>query len=178
GLDVARYFNDILEDLGKQENIDLFLYSRGGEINGIYPLVQLIRRHCKNFNVLIHYRAHSTATLLSLGADNIVMGEMGQLSPIDPTTMSLFNPADPTNPAGRWPISVEDVTAYLSLAAEKADLVTEEFSRCRIIGSTSTAIMPFSGYMLTRPRRDVTLGLKAVRSWPTCKCLPHIQSTG
>jgi branched-subunit amino acid transport protein AzlD len=27
-----------------------------------------------------------------------------------------------------------------------------------IIGSMSTAIMPFSGYMLTRPRRDVTLG--------------------
>ena len=28
----------------------------------------------------------------------------------------------------------------------------------RIIGSMSTAIMPFSGYMLIRPRRDVTLG--------------------
>jgi hypothetical protein len=44
-----------------------------------------------------------------------------------------------------------------------------------VIGSMSTAIMPFSGYMLTRLRRDVILGLKAVHSWLTCKYLPHIQ---
>jgi hypothetical protein len=75
------------------------------------------------------YRAQSAATLLSLGADNIIMGEMGQPSPIDPTTTGLFNPVDPINPAGRWPISVEDVTAYLSLAKEKAGLVTEESIR-------------------------------------------------
>jgi hypothetical protein len=31
-------------------------------------------------------------------------------------------------------------------------------------GSVSTVIMPFSGYMLTRPRRNVTLDLKAVHS--------------
>jgi len=77
GSDVVRYFNDILQDLGKEENIDLFLYSRGGEINIIYPIVQLIRRHCKIFNVLIPYRAQSAATLLSLGADNIIMGANG-----------------------------------------------------------------------------------------------------
>jgi hypothetical protein len=45
GSDVVRYFNDILQDLGKEENIDLFLYSRGGKITIIYPIVQLIRRH-------------------------------------------------------------------------------------------------------------------------------------
>jgi hypothetical protein len=47
----------------------------------------------------------------------------------------------------------------------------------RMIGSMSIAIMPYSGYMLTRPKRDVTLDLKAVHSWPTCKYLPDIQST-
>jgi len=29
--------------------------------------------------------------------------------------------------------------------------------------------LPFSGYMLTRPMWDVTLDLKVMRSWLTCK---------
>ena len=57
------------------------------------------------------------------------MGKMAQLSPIDPTTVNVFNPIDPANPSGRWPISVEDVTSYLSLATEKAKLVTEDSIR-------------------------------------------------
>jgi len=124
--DAVRYFRDLLQKVGKQDNIDLFIYSRGGHITAPPPIVHLIRKHCKKFGVLVPYKAHSAATLTCLGADEIVMGEMGQLSPIDPTTSNLFNPIDPLNPAGRWQISVEDVVAYIALAKEKAKLDTEE----------------------------------------------------
>jgi Serine dehydrogenase proteinase len=129
GSDVVRYFRDIIEGLGDCDNLDLFIYSRGGETTAVLPIVHLLRKHCKKFGLLIPFRAHSAATLISLGADEILMGEMGQLSPIDPTTGSVFNPIDPINPAGRWPISVEDITAYLSLAKDKAMLTTEESLR-------------------------------------------------
>lgn len=126
GSDAIRYFKDVLNEISSKQKIDLFLYSRGGEINAPLPLVNLIRNHCEEFSVLVPYRAHSAATLICLGADKIIMNEMGQLSPIDPTTGNVFNPIDPSNPTGRWPISVEDVSNYLSLASEKAKLVTEE----------------------------------------------------
>jgi hypothetical protein len=127
--DAIRPFYEHLEGIGYQERIDLFLYSRGGDTNVPLRLVRLIREHCKNFSVLVPFRAHSAATMICLGADEIVMGRMGEISPVDPTTANVFNPTDPLNPAGRWPISVEDLTAYFTLAREIAKLDTEESTR-------------------------------------------------
>jgi hypothetical protein len=39
--------------------------------------------------------------MICLGADEIVMGKMGEISPVDPTTANVFNPIDPINPDGR-----------------------------------------------------------------------------
>jgi len=47
------------------------------------------------FNVIIPFKALSCATLMALGADNILMTKMGQLSPIDP---SIDSPLAPTAP--------------------------------------------------------------------------------
>nr|MDO8133355.1 hypothetical protein [Candidatus Njordarchaeum guaymaensis] len=124
--DAIRPFYEHLEALGRQDRIDLFLYSRGGDTDVPLRLVRLIREYCDCFSVLIPFRAHSAATMICLGADEIVMGKLGELSPVDPTTANVFNPIDPLNPAGRWPISVEDVTAYFSLARDIAKLSTEE----------------------------------------------------
>jgi len=129
GTDAVRYFRELLEGVGIVDKIDLFIYSRGGQITAPSSIIHLLRKHCKKLGVLVPYKAHSAATLISLGADEIVMGEMGQLSPIDPTTFNVFNPVDPLNPTGRWQISVEDVTAYMSLAKEKAGLDSEESAR-------------------------------------------------
>lgn len=72
--DAVRPLYDHLLGLGssKVERIDLFLYSRGGDISVPWRIVSMIREFCDEFNVLIPYKAQSAATLLSLGADNIV----------------------------------------------------------------------------------------------------------
>ena len=124
--DAIRPFYEHLEALEHKERIDLFLYSRGGDTNIPLRLVRLIREHCDFFSVIVPFRAYSAATMICLGADEIVMGRMGELSPVDPTTVNVFFPMDPLNPAGRWPIGVEDVTAYFSLARDIAKLNTEE----------------------------------------------------
>jgi hypothetical protein len=59
------------------------------------------------------------------------MGKMGVLSPVDPSTGSVFNPilnpqVDPSNPLNRKQISVEDVQAYLNLARDKVGLCGED----------------------------------------------------
>lgn len=126
GMDVFPYFYEVLNSIGKVKQIDLLLYSTGGLTMAAWGLTNLIREYCSRFCVLVPFKAHSTATLLALGSDEIVMGPMGQLSPVDPTITSPFNPMQ-QNPAqpGQFqvlPISVEDVTSYLNLAREEAKI--------------------------------------------------------
>jgi len=68
-----------------KKDVLLILGSRGGRIEPAY----LISENCKaianaRFVVAIPRRAKSAATLLSLGADEIHMGAMSELGPIDP----------------------------------------------------------------------------------------------
>ena len=129
------FFYDQLRLIGKSENLDLFLYTRGGQTDSIWPLVNLFREYSKVFSVLIPFRAHSAGTLLSLGANKIIMSEAAELSPIDPTTGNQFNPLDETNNKRRG-ISVEDVTSYIDLAKDTtkvglqdSDQILEVFKR-------------------------------------------------
>jgi hypothetical protein len=124
--DVLRVFYRHLEAMGPRERLDLFLYTRGGDVLTPWRLVNLVREYAKFFSVLVPFRAYSAGTLLSLGADEIVMGKMGELGPIDPSVANAFNPQDPANPAARIPVSVEDVSSYIALAQEMAGLRSEE----------------------------------------------------
>ncbi len=89
-------------------------------------IVKLIRNHCDSFEVLVPYKAHSAGTLICLGADTIVMGKLGELTPVDPTTGHPFNPQNPTNPQQRLEVSVEDLNSYLLFAKEKAEVKSEQ----------------------------------------------------
>lgn len=54
--------------IGKTKKIDLVLYTRGGSIDAVWPMVNLIREFCDYFSVLVPFRAHSAGTLICLGA--------------------------------------------------------------------------------------------------------------
>ena len=112
---------DHLRRTGETQQIDLLLYTRGGHTDSVWPLVSIIREFSKKFSVLVPFRYHSGGTLIALGADEIVMGQAGELSPIDPTTGNQFNPfLVPDNPkTPQLPISVEDVTSYIALAKDE-----------------------------------------------------------
>lgn len=114
-LDVIPVISQQLRGIGKTKNIDLFLYSSGGDTMVPWRMVSMIREYCEKFSIIIPYKAHSAATMIALGADEIVMSDLSELSPIDPSTANVFNPVDPQNPQARIPISVEDVMAYIEL---------------------------------------------------------------
>lgn len=88
------------------DNIDLFLFSYGGELEAAWELVSLIREYNINFSVLVPYHARSAATMIAMGAKEIVMGKMASLGPIDPTVRIQGGEL------GGMQISVSDMDSY------------------------------------------------------------------
>lgn len=120
--DVVPLLGSMLESIGKVKKISLFLYTSGGDMLAPIRIVKLIRNHCENFEVLVPYKAHSAGTLICMGADTIVMGKLGELTPVDPTTDHPFNPQNSQNSQQRLPISVEDLNSYFLFAKDKAEV--------------------------------------------------------
>jgi hypothetical protein len=126
--DAFRIIYDHLEagrELAKN-GVDLFIYSNGGSGTVPWRIVSLIRQYSKNLSVLVPAHAFSAATLIALGANNIIMHKMGCLGPIDPSVANIFNPPHPLAPGQLAPISVEDVTAFFKLVKDDVGITHED----------------------------------------------------
>ena len=127
-MDCVRKIYDHILSFNAQKNqlkVDLFLSSNGGDGTVPWRLVTLIRAYASQFRVIVPHRAFSAATLTALGADSIIMHPMGMLGPTDPTVANEFNPRDPDTKRVLG-ISVEDVSAYISLLKEDVGIRHED----------------------------------------------------
>lgn len=113
--DAVRHVMEHLRRFESLEKLDIFLYSRGGGLDVPWQLVSAFRDISEEWSVLIPFRAHSAATLIALGSDNIVMGPQAQLGPIDPSLTQY-------TPQGVNEISVEDVMAFIDFMGNKVGL--------------------------------------------------------
>lgn len=125
-MDIIPIISEQLRKIGKVAKIDLFLYTAGGDTMVPWRLVSMIREYCDIFSVIVPYKAHSAGTMIALGADEIVMSDLSEISPIDPSTANVFNPTDPNNPQAKIQISVEDVISYFDLAKNKFGIKSDE----------------------------------------------------
>jgi hypothetical protein len=101
-----------LRTIGQTDRLDVFLYSRGGDTNTPWPLVSICRSFAKHFAVVIPYRAHSAATQISMGADEIVMGPLAELTQVDPSLRTDYTPPNPAQAGQTLAVSVEDLRGY------------------------------------------------------------------
>ena len=123
--DVFPLIYKLLSPIGRAPTLDLFIYSTGGMTMAAWGLMNILRQFADSLSVLVPFKALSTATLIALGANEIVMSRLGQLSPVDPSVITPFNP--PAQQAGTFlPVSVEDVRGFLDLAREEAGIETEQ----------------------------------------------------
>lgn len=141
-------------DSGKENKvIDLFLYSRGGDVSVPWRIASMVREFCKEFNILVPYKAQSAATLLSLGADNIIMCKKAELGPIDPTLVRA------TIGEGALPqqeISVEDVNSFLSFVKERAN-ITDQSALAQVVGTLVNQISPLTLGNVNRQNSHIRL---------------------
>ena len=117
GSDAIDYFIEQLDKIGVCEKISLFLYTRGGDTSAAWNIINLLRMYCDNLQVIVPHKAHSSGTIISLGANEIVMTKQATLGPIDPSIITPLNP-EISNGVGtsKYPVSVEAVKGYLDYA--------------------------------------------------------------
>ena len=142
-----------LEFDGDKKRLDLFLYSRGGDVSVPWRIVNMIREFCDEFNVLIPYRAQSAATLLSMGADNIVMGKKAELGPIDPTLVRATISETAVPPQE---IAVEDVNSFLLFVRERAN-INDQDAVANILTSLVNQIGPLTLGSVNRQHHHIRL---------------------
>lgn len=156
-FDVFPFCLQHLTKMGRQKKIVLYLYSTGGITMAGYALVNLIREFCDFFEVIIPFKALSCATLIALGADNIILSKMAQLSPIDPSVQSPLGPLPPkvapTSIQRPIPVSVEDAIGYLDLAKNQG-LKSEE-SLVRVFEELSRKVHPLILGQVFRTRQQI-----------------------
>jgi len=135
--------------------LDLFLYTTGGATMAAWRVVALLREACDRFAVLVPHKAHSAGTLIALGASEIVMLRSGELSPVDPSTHSPFNPVPQIGMAPQ-PIMVEDVKAYIDLARKEAQLQGEEVG-ARVFELLARKVHPLALGHVYRARQQIRM---------------------
>jgi hypothetical protein len=135
-------FVNHLDLIGVVKKISLYLYTRGGNTLAAWSLVNLIRQFCDELEIIIPSKAHSAGTLMSLGANMIVMTKQATLGPIDPSITTPLNPQIAgASPDARYPVSVEAVSGYLDLA--KKDLnINDEANLTSLLTHMSDKIHP------------------------------------
>jgi hypothetical protein len=83
-------FEDLLRSTGKADEGYLIINSPGGDGNVAEKMITMCRqRFTKSFKVIVPNFAKSAATMIALGSDEILMGYLAELGPIDP---QLGNP--------------------------------------------------------------------------------------
>lgn len=80
----VEYFEELLYDASPAENLHLMLVSPGGNGEIAVRLVRAAQARCAGMTVIVPDYAKSAATLLALGAHEILMGPTSDLGPVDP----------------------------------------------------------------------------------------------
>lgn len=118
-LDVIPMFYDHLRAFKECKKITLLIYSAGGSLEAPWPIVNLIREYCSEFELFVPFKALSAATLIGLGANKIVMTPLSMLSPVDPS--GHFK-----REGKQIDIQVEDVQGFIDLAKEKIGIAEQQ----------------------------------------------------
>jgi ClpP class serine protease len=96
--------------------LDLYLVSNGGDGTVAWRIVSLIRERVRKFSVLVPQAAFSAATLIALGADEIVMHPYGNLGPTDPQIHNRNKNVQ---------FGAQDLAAFLTFARDEVGLTDQ-----------------------------------------------------
>jgi len=88
--DDAAGFMELLHNLEPNENVDLLLHTGGGDVDAAEKLTALVQAAVGSaeFRVIVPDFAKSAGTLMTLGADALILSDSSELGTIDPQVWS------------------------------------------------------------------------------------------
>lgn len=118
--DAVAQFVEQIRVIGNGDAIDVLVHSYGGDSLAAWRIMSTLRESYEKVSVLVPFSAFSAATLLALGADEIVMHPFAALGPIDPQIQAR-------TPKGDIQFAYEDVGAFLKFVKEHVGLTEQAF---------------------------------------------------
>ena len=88
---IPQVIQQIKEVPDECDSIDFLIISNGGDPITSLRIMSLLRERFNTITVLLPYVAYSAATILSLGADEIIMHPYSNLGPVDPQLTVAHN---------------------------------------------------------------------------------------
>jgi len=108
----------------EQEEIDFLIISNGGDPITSLRIVSLLRERFKRISVIVPYVAYSAATILSLGADEIIMHPYSNLGPVDPQ-LTVSKQMDNGQPS-QLQFSSEDIRNYIEFVRSDVGITDQD----------------------------------------------------
>lgn len=119
--DAVRQLIDQVDNLKDGKSVDILIHSSGGDALAAWKLMSILRERFDTVNVLVPFMAFSAATILALGANEIVMHPHASLGPIDPQITA-------TLPDGtKRQFAYEDVGAFLRFLSEEVGITEQSY---------------------------------------------------
>lgn len=144
----------------EEEKIDFLIVSNGGDPTVAWRIITLIREHFNHVSVLLPDSAYSAATLLALGADDVVMHSFANLGPVDPQIEYVSNDG---NRDRSFSFAAEDLRHFIDFVKEDVGISDQaqlesafEFA-CRELGPTQIGFAKRSSHL------SLSLGEKLLR---------------
>lgn len=153
--DVIDPFINQLDSIGAIDRLSLYLYTKGGDTAAAWNIVNLLRQFCNHLQVIVPHKAHSAGTLISIGANSIIMTKQATLGPIDPSLNTPLNPAVPKVDA-TYPVSVEAVKGYLEFAKDELG-ITDDNALASIFLKLSENVHPLVLGQVYRSRAQMKM---------------------
>ena len=117
---VVYKLNHVLRKMGHVEKLDVVLESGGGSIDSAYKVLKLLKMYAEKVTVIVPFHAKSAASLIAIGADELVMCKSGELGPVDPQVRDPqsghFIPAHSIKESIEFIESTKDIAVKLSFA--------------------------------------------------------------
>jgi hypothetical protein len=151
--EVIDIFVEHLDNIGPCKKLSLILHTNGGDTAAAWRLVNLLHTFCDELEVIVPAKALSAGTLISLGADKIVMTKQAALGPIDPSVNTPLNPVVPSAPHIKAPVSVEAVRGYLDAAKELG--IQDSASLAQVLIDLSNKVHPLVLGQIFRSRSQI-----------------------
>jgi len=129
------FVEELIHDCSPEQDLHMLLTSPGGDGEAAVRIVRSLQQRCKLLTIVLADQAKSAATLLTLGAHEILMGPFGDLGPIDPQLLL------PGRDGSTQFVSAKDIIASVEDATRRIQEAPESYTLWASLFSNITGII-------------------------------------